>query len=150
MQLKWQATWSRKILILQLTLNTPPQTTVDTTIHHWLLAYRFNSPHSKVIVVLLRQLFRAQFVHLNHLTGKILAGFKSLRVQDNFSNKAYSQYMVLLDISVSLTWVVLILVPTIVRDHHCKRSEERLEVVWKLSSTSIARIHGHKCGARGN
>ena len=35
-------------------------------------------------------------------------------------------------------------VHTIVWDHHGKGSEESLEIVWKLSPASIARVHGDK------
>lgn len=38
---------------------------------------RFDSTHTKVIMILLRELFAAQAVHLYHLTSQILRGFKS-------------------------------------------------------------------------
>ena len=41
------------------------------------VTYRFDGSHSKVIVVLLRQLFTAQLVHLCHLTGQVLTGLKA-------------------------------------------------------------------------
>ena len=39
--------------------------------------HRLDSSHTKVIMILLRQLLAAQSVHLHHLTGEVLRGFKT-------------------------------------------------------------------------
>lgn len=51
--------------------------------------YRFDSSHSKIIMILLRQLLTAQLVHLYHLASQILGRLKTFWVQDDLSNKSY-------------------------------------------------------------
>lgn len=51
-------------------------------ITHW-----FNSSHAEIIVVLLRELLTAKLVHLCHLSGQVLGGFETLRVEDNLCNQ---------------------------------------------------------------
>ena len=41
------------------------------------MTYRLDGSHSKVIVVLLGELFTAQLVHLCHLSGQVLTGLKA-------------------------------------------------------------------------
>ena len=50
--------------------------------------HRLDGSHTKVIMVLLGQLLRAQLVHLGHFLGQILGVFKTLRVEDHLSNQS--------------------------------------------------------------
>lgn len=49
--------------------------------------HRLDCSHTKVIMILLRELFTAQSVHLDHLTSKVFRRFKAFRVQNHFSNQ---------------------------------------------------------------
>ena len=53
---------------------------------------------TKVIVILLGQLFGTQLVHLRHLLCQSLGGFKSFGVQNHFSNESVKYCKKTLDI----------------------------------------------------
>lgn len=48
----------------------------------------FDGSHAKVVVVLLRKLLAAQFIHLSHLPRQSLTGLEALRVQDHLQRTA--------------------------------------------------------------
>ena len=49
--------------------------------------HRLDCSHTKVIMILLRELFAAQSVHLDHLSSKVFRRFKAFRVQNYLSNQ---------------------------------------------------------------
>ena len=63
-------------------LRTPFSIYAGYFITHW-----FDSSHAKIVVVLLRELLTAKLVHLCHLSGQVLGGFETLRVEDNLCNQ---------------------------------------------------------------
>lgn len=48
---------------------------------------RLEGPHAKVVVVLFRELFTAQLVHLRHLESQRLGGLEALGVEDDLGNQ---------------------------------------------------------------
>ena len=68
-------------------------------------------------MILLRELFRGQLVELDHFTGEELRLVETFSVEHDLCDKL-------------IRW-----------DHHSDGSEEHLEVIRELSSTSVARVH---------
>lgn len=79
---------------------------------------RLDSPHTEIVVVLLRKLFRGKFIKLDHLLGENTGVFKTFCEEHDFCDHG------------------------IIRDHHGHRSEERLEIIGELGTASVSGIHG--------
>lgn len=68
-------------------------------------------------MVLFRKLLGRKLVKVDHFSRKLVSCLESLTVKDDLGNQS------------------------IIRDHHCYWSEERLQVIWELCSSSVTWIH---------
>ena len=64
---------------------------------------RLECSHTEIIMVLLRQLLRAQFVHLRHLLRQILGRLEALWVENDLRNQTWN--ITLTDYQLSLDWM---------------------------------------------
>mmetsp|Transcript_2367 Transcript_2367/g.7837 ORF Transcript_2367/g.7837 Transcript_2367/m.7837 type:complete len:1218 (-) Transcript_2367:3636-7289(-) len=79
--------------------------------------HRLDLPHAVVVVVLLRELLRAELVHLDHLLRERARVQETLREEHDLGDER------------------------VVRHHHRHGPEERLQVVGQLGPACVARVH---------